>query len=309
MGPIVLNVDDLREQYTREMALVRQTCERTGDGTAAIRRRSAVVDRILIEMWRRVFAGQPAPNAAFVALGGYGRKDLFPYSDIDVLFVFADDKVEAQAREAIRSVIQGMWDVGLRASPNSRTLKECSRFDPDNLEFTLATLERRFLVGMFPLYQQLHQTILPGLMLSDWNAITQKLGEIARARHAKFGNTIFHLEPNLKECPGGLRDFHLAVWFALLFQLKETKVSGPNSALRFSRARVATPNPHSTSSPLRDVFCTSATAATTTRSTGNRRMKPPPNPSAWKHAAPLTPLTGCAPTIATPAWSIAAPCC
>ncbi|HVC46829.1 MAG TPA: [protein-PII] uridylyltransferase [Terracidiphilus sp.] len=223
MNPVALAVDDLRDQYLREMALVRQTCERTGDGTAAIRRRSAVVDRILIEMWRRAFAGQPAPNIAFLALGGYGRKDLFPYSDIDVLFTFADDKTEEQNREVIRAIIQGMWDVGLRASPSSRTLKEAGRFDPDNLEFTLATLDRRFLAGQFPLYQQLHQTVLPGLVLSEWNAITQKLGEVARARHAKYGNTIFHLEPNLKDCPGGLRDYHLAVWFALLFHLKETK--------------------------------------------------------------------------------------
>ena len=225
-NPVALAVDDLREQYMREMALVRQTCERTGDGTAAIRRRSAVVDRILIEMWRRVFAGQPGQptqNVALLALGGYGRKDLFPYSDIDVLFVFADEKTEEQSKGGVRAIIQGMWDIGLRASPCSRTVKEAGRFDPDNLEFTLATLDRRFLAGQFPLYQQLHQTVLPGLVLSEWNTITQKLGEIARNRHAKFGNTIFHLEPNLKDCPGGLRDYHLAVWFALLFHLKETK--------------------------------------------------------------------------------------
>jgi [protein-PII] uridylyltransferase len=223
MNPVALAVDDLREQYTREMVLVRQTCERTGDGTAAIRRRSAVVDRILIEMWRRVFADQPALNVSLLALGGYGRKDLFPYSDVDVLFAFADEKVEEQSKDAVRAIIQGMWDIGLRASPCSRTVKEAGRFDPDNLEFTLATLDRRFLAGQFPLYQQLHQTVLPGLVLSEWNTITQKLGEIARGRHAKFGNTIFHLEPNLKDCPGGLRDYHLAVWFALLFHLKETK--------------------------------------------------------------------------------------
>jgi [protein-PII] uridylyltransferase len=223
MNPVALAVDDLREQYTREMALVRQTCERTGDGTAAIRRRSAVVDRILIEMWRQAFAGQPQQNMALLALGGYGRKDLFPYSDIDVLFAFSDEKTEVHSKEAVRSIIQGMWDIGLRASPCSRTVKEAGRFDPDNLEFTLATLDRRFLAGHFPLYQQLHQTVLPGLVLSEWSTITQKLGEIARARHAKFGNTIFHLEPNLKDCPGGLRDFSLAVWFALLFHLKETK--------------------------------------------------------------------------------------
>ena len=223
MNPVALAVDDLREQYTREMALVRQTCERTGDGTAAIRRRSAVVDRILIEMWRQAFAGQPPQNMALLALGGYGRKDLFPYSDIDVLFAFADEKTEVHSKDAVRSIIQGMWDIGLRASPCSRTVKEAGRFDPDNLEFTLATLDRRFLAGHFPLYQQLHQTVLPGLVLSEWGTITQKLGEIARARHAKFGNTIFHLEPNLKDCPGGLHDFSLAVWFALLFHLKETK--------------------------------------------------------------------------------------
>jgi [protein-PII] uridylyltransferase len=224
MNPVALAVDDLREQYTREMELVRQTYERTGDGTAAIRRRSAVVDRTLIEMWRRVFSGQPPQNVSLLALGGYGRKDLFPYSDIDILFAFADDKAEAQSKEAVRTLVQGMWDIGLRASPASRTLKEAGRFDPDNLEFTLATLDHRFLTGHFPLYQQLHQVVFPGLVLSEWNTITQKLGEITRARHERFGNTIFHLEPNLKECPGGLRDYHLAVWFALLFHLKETKL-------------------------------------------------------------------------------------
>jgi [protein-PII] uridylyltransferase len=221
MDPVAIAVDDLRELYLREMALVRQTWERTGDGTAAIRRRSAIVDRILIEMWRRAFAGNPGYNVSLLALGGYGRKDLFPFSDIDVLFAYADEKTEEQARDSVRTIIQGMWDIGLRASPASRTLKEAGRFDPDNLEFTLATLDRRFLAGQFPLYQQLHQTVLPGLVLSEWNLITQKLGEIARSRHAKFGNTIFHLEPNVKDCPGGLRDYHLAVWFALLFHLKQ----------------------------------------------------------------------------------------
>jgi [protein-PII] uridylyltransferase len=223
MDSIAIAVDDLRELYLREMALVHQTWERTGDGTAAIRRRSSVVDRILIEMWRRAFAGNPGYNVSLLALGGYGRKDLFPFSDIDVLFAYADDKTEELAKEPVRAIIQGMWDIGLRASPSARTLKEAGRFDPDNLEFLLATLDRRFLAGQFPLYQQLHQTVFPGLVLSEWNQITQKLGEIARSRHAKFSNTIFHLEPNVKDCPGGLRDYHLAVWFALLFHLKETR--------------------------------------------------------------------------------------
>src|ERR1035438_3754245 len=106
MNPVALAVDDLREQYQREMALVRQTRERTGDGTAAIRRRSAIVDRILIEMWRRAFASQPTKSVSLLALGGYGHKDLFPFSDVDILFVYADDKAEAQSRDVTRSIIQ-----------------------------------------------------------------------------------------------------------------------------------------------------------------------------------------------------------
>jgi [protein-PII] uridylyltransferase len=218
-----LVIDDLREQYSQQMALVRQTYERTGDGTSAIRRRSSVVDRLLIELWRRACSADPNAKASMLALGGYGRKDLFPCSDIDVLFAFADDDAEKSSRPAIRAIVQAMWDIGLRASPVTRTVKECTRFDPDNLEFTLATFDHRFLAGNFPLYQKLHNETFPGLILSEWNAIAQKLGEIARARHAKYGNTIFHLEPNLKECPGGLRDFNLAPWFALLFHLKEHK--------------------------------------------------------------------------------------
>jgi [protein-PII] uridylyltransferase len=174
-----------------------------------------------------------------------------------------------------------MWDIGLRASPTTRTVKECSRFDPDNLEFTLSTFDHRFLAGNFPLYQKLHNETFPGLVLSEWNTIAQKLGELARARHARYGNTIFHLEPNIKECPGGLRDFNLAPWFALLFHLKETK-EWPKAAQRAGAVSIGwqspaeTPKPPSTSSPPPAVSSTSATAATTTPSTGNPRTKPPP---------------------------------
>ncbi len=101
MEPVFLPIDDLRDQYAQQMALVRQTWERTGDGTAAIRRRSSIVDRLLIELWRRALssnqnATDPA-KAAMLALGGYGRKDLFPCSDIDVLFAFSDEEQEKSA--------------------------------------------------------------------------------------------------------------------------------------------------------------------------------------------------------------------
>ena len=228
METVVLEIGDLRNQYSQQMALVRQTYDRTGDGTAAIRRRSSVVDRLLIELWRRAFTtvgpeGATSASVSMLALGGYGRKDLFPFSDIDVMFAFADEDAEKSSRAAVRAITQAMWDVGLRASPANRTLKECSRFDPDNFEFTLATFDHRFLAGNFPLYQKLHNETFPGLVLSEWNAVAQKLGELARGRHAKYGNTIFHVEPNVKECPGGLRDYHLTQWLTHLNSIQEQK--------------------------------------------------------------------------------------
>lgn len=239
MGSTLLAFDDIRERYRRDTEQLRQTYERTGDGTATIRRRTTIVDKIVTELWQRATGEETRTGVSLLALGGYGRKDLFPYSDVDLLFAFASDEVEKRTKDAARAVHQAMWDIGLRASPVYRTVKECGRFDRDNLEFTLATFDHRFLAGDFPLFLKLRQEVFPGVLLSDWNLITQKLGEIARARHARFGNTIFHLEPNLKDGPGGLRDYHLAPWFALLFHLKETRQWPKIRGERYSGAQGA----------------------------------------------------------------------
>jgi [protein-PII] uridylyltransferase len=217
------SLPQLRDMYLQESADLRQTFERTGDGAAAIRRRAAVVDNVVRQIWTRVGSGIDRLNIALVATGGFGRKELFPYSDVDVLYLCANDTVEREYHEVLRTATQAMWDVGLRASPATRTLKECDRVDPDNLEFTVSLLDRRFLGGDQALYKRLEGEILPALALRDWDMLVQNLSEIARTRHAKYGNTIFHLEPNLKECPGGLRDYHLAQWLSLLASVQTEK--------------------------------------------------------------------------------------
>lgn len=222
MTPQPFSIDELRTHYQQEMAAVRQTFERTSDGTAAIRRRASIVDRLILDLWKQlVDDGQEPEGIAIVATGGFGRRELFPCSDIDILYLCSDEAAEKSLKETIRGMNQAMWDIGLRASPATRTLKECDRFDPDNLEFTLALIDRRFLAGDYSLYQKLQRDLLPALVMREWNTIAQKLAEISRARHKKYGNTIFHLEPNLKDCPGGLRDFNFAKWFALLYYLRD----------------------------------------------------------------------------------------
>src|SRR5271168_4069428 len=219
----------LREYYQAEMAAMRQAFERNGNGVLSIRRRALVVDGVLEPLWRFESGSALPPGLALVAVGGFGRKELFPYSDVDLLYLCADEKVEDALREAVRGCNQAMWDLGLRASPMIRTLKECDRYDPDNIEFTLSLLDRRFIAGDHSLYQSLQTQILPEVALREWSGIAHRLADLARARHQKYGNTIFHLEPNIKECPGGLRDHQLAHWLNLMHHVRENK-AWPNSA-------------------------------------------------------------------------------
>ncbi|HUY80778.1 MAG TPA: HD domain-containing protein [Acidobacteriaceae bacterium] len=223
MNAPVVPLPHLFDLYQKESADLRQTFERTGNGATAIRRRAAIVDNIVSKIWTSLTSEKERTNIAIVATGGFGRRELFPHSDVDVLYLCGNDAVERDSHQILRSVTQAMWDAGLRASPATRTLKECDKVNPDNLEFTISLLDRRFLAGDLSLYHRLENDVLPTLALRDWDVIVQNLTEIARARHAKFGNTIFHLEPNIKECPGGLRDYHLAQWLTLLNALHQNK--------------------------------------------------------------------------------------
>ncbi|MFZ0663648.1 MAG: HD domain-containing protein [Acidobacteriaceae bacterium] len=223
MNALTTSLPQLRDLYERGSTDLRQTFERTGDGSAAIRRRSSVVDNIVRKIWTSLAGEQERANITLVATGGFGRRELFPCSDVDVLYLCGNDAVERDFHQTLRAVTQAMWDTGLRASPATRTFKECDKVNPDNLEFTISLLDRRFLAGDPALYRRFENDLLPSLALRDWDTIVQNLAEIARARHTKYGNTIFHLEPNIKECPGGLRDYHVAQWLALLTALHSTK--------------------------------------------------------------------------------------
>lgn len=216
-------LDSSRQRLLEDAESERQCFERTGDGGLVARQRSASVDQQLKILWEQVFP--PSQNAplALLATGGYGRKELFPYSDVDVLLLCENARTSTAYHAHLRAFSQAMWDIGLRASPMTRTLRECDRVQPDNLEFTIALLDRRFLCGSEQLYKQLTERLLPDLFLREWQTVVDNLSGIARARHERFGNTIFHLEPNVKECPGGLRDYHLAQWLTLLNHLRSER--------------------------------------------------------------------------------------
>jgi [protein-PII] uridylyltransferase len=209
------SINALREFYLSENDRIRQAFASVGDGRAAIRARADLVDR-LVRQTSEGPASAPEGKLAVVALGGYGRGSLFPFSDVDLLFLCADDKAKASARDGIRRTAQDLWDLRLKLSPTTRTLGECDRLAPENVEFTVALMDARFLAGDEKLYLQLKDELFPALLRREWQSIVQLLVERTAARHEKYGRTIFHLEPNVKEAPGGLRDYNVAFWLSRL---------------------------------------------------------------------------------------------
>ncbi len=183
-------------------------------GRDVLQRRSDAADTFVRVLWlSEVSAMQElASGVALLAIGGYGRAELFPHSDLDLLFLLQDISLEKKARAAIRRVSQQLWDSGNRVTATTRALPECAVVDRDNVEFTLSLLDARPLRGDAAISRELTHEIVPAFLKRDKKALTAGLLSLKQQRHGRYGNTLFHLEPNVKECPGGLRDVHMCGW-------------------------------------------------------------------------------------------------
>ncbi|HXQ26905.1 MAG TPA: [protein-PII] uridylyltransferase [Candidatus Acidoferrales bacterium] len=218
-----LSGHELREFYAGESARLREEFSATGDGRAAVHGRTALVDSIAVRLWKEMISPDldGPENFVLVALGGYGRRWLFPYSDIDILFLHAGGGAERGLQDRTRAFSQEMWDLKMKLSPATRTLAECEKFDPNNVEFAISLLDCRYLAGDRKLFDRLHDQVIPKHVSRESRSIVQKLTDLTRSRYNKFGNTVFHLEPNVKDGPGGLRDYNLAHWLALIAAMEE----------------------------------------------------------------------------------------
>src|SRR5271155_149050 len=211
-------ISELRDGLAEASARTARDFAESGDGRAAVAGRTRLIENILKRLWGDlVSADRESPrDFALVATGGFGRGWLFPYSDIDLLFLYADRGGEEAHKEAVRRFSQELRDLKLKLSPASRTLAECDRFDPNNTEFTISLLDCRYLAGDCELFARLRDKVIPKLVMREAQPLLQGLAEVTRERHGKFGQTVFHLEPSLKETPGGLRDYNVACWLALI---------------------------------------------------------------------------------------------
>ena len=227
-------IGELRGSINDESARIQREFDSTGDGRAAVGQRTALVEDILARLWNDIVSPDPARPANFclVATGGFGRGWLFPYSDIDILFLFADREAEQAFKDLVRRFSQELWDLRLKLSPATRLLGECDRYEANNTEFTISLLDCRYLAGDRDLFRRLHDKVIPKLVMRESKALLQGLAEVTRDRHTKHGMTLYHLEPNLKEAPGGLRDWNVANWLALISAMDKLRDWPDASSLR-----------------------------------------------------------------------------
>ena len=215
----------LRDFYAEEFARIEREFRASSNGRSATQGRAAVLDRVILDLSREYLAPEPAElkKISLVALGGYGRRELFPHSDIDLMFLCEDSTAEKRFREGTQAISRALWDLRIRVSPAHRFLNECQKFQKDNPEFNISVLDSRYLGGDRDLFERLRNKALPRMIAAAWLDLISDVGQLTEQRHKKEGDTIFHLEPNLKNSPGGLRDYHVAWWVGLISRMQKAK--------------------------------------------------------------------------------------
>ncbi|MEZ4527431.1 MAG: [protein-PII] uridylyltransferase [Desulfobacterales bacterium] len=150
---------------------------------------------------------------AIIALGGYGRQEQCLHSDVDILFLFKKE-VPEKAEALIREIIYPLWDIGLDIGHATRSLKDCLRLAAKDFEVLTSLLDARFICGMSPLHSELRTQVRDKIIFRKSAKIVEWMLAANRRRHEYFGNSAYLLEPNLKEGPGGLRDYHTMLWLS-----------------------------------------------------------------------------------------------
>ena len=184
------------------------------EGTPAaslVRARADLVDEVLRCAWER-FLPSEAKDIALVAVGGYGRSELLPHSDVDLL-VLHQGKALKTHQQALEQLLTFFWDIGLEIGSSVRTVEECVSLAGSDLTIATNLLEARLLCGSQPLFSSFSSELNNS---SAWNTadfFTAKRDEQEK-RHQKYDGTGYKLEPNVKEGPGGLRDIQTIAWVA-----------------------------------------------------------------------------------------------
>jgi [protein-PII] uridylyltransferase len=198
-------VPRLRQRLARERAALREAYRPTDDPARFLRRHRQTVEACLRELWRD--AALPR-NVALVAVGGFGRGELYPHSDVDVL-VLLPLGLNADEEAAVERFVGRLWDLGLELGHSVRTVEECGEEAGKDVTVQTSLLEARLISGSRALFHAFQDALQRSF---DAQAFFKAKRLEQEQRHAKYQDSPYSLEPNLKEAPGGLRDLQVILW-------------------------------------------------------------------------------------------------
>ncbi len=196
-----------RETLKQRQRTLREEFLLSGNTPKLLRQHAKLVDDVLIDIWQNSLAQL---EVCLVAVGGYGRNELFPYSDVDLLILLPEQAL-ADTNVAIENMVGIFWDIGLNVGHSVRTVAECVSESGKDVTVQTNLLEARYLKGQRKLFQQFEQAMHSNMQAPEF--YRAKMHEQEK-RHARFNDSAYNLEPNIKESPGGLRDLQNVLWIA-----------------------------------------------------------------------------------------------
>lgn len=203
------NLAALRQSLQSGLLTIKKEFQQNSSISRLFQQHCALVDSMLINLWSKL---KTNTDCCLIAVGGYGRGELYPYSDIDLMLLIPDSPTpNASLNQEIEYFIGLMWDIGLNVGHSVRSLEECITEAEKDVTVQTNLLESRLLAGSSLMYENFaSRTRRLSAPLAFFEA---KLKE-QQKRYAKFNDTAYNLEPNIKESPGGLRDLHMISWLA-----------------------------------------------------------------------------------------------
>jgi [protein-PII] uridylyltransferase len=185
-------------------------------GLEIVRDRAALLDIVLRHLFEGAVEGSvfadKTPPVALLAIGGYGRGELSPYSDVDILFLHDSTRISADAAEVIEQVLYMLWDVGFKVGHATRSIDEAIRLANSDVLTKTSLLESRFLAGDHKRHSKFRRDFFERCVRGQVESYLKWRLENQDERHRKYGGSVFMQEPNVKNACGGLRDYHNMQW-------------------------------------------------------------------------------------------------
>ena len=200
----------LQEEYSQARQEISQSFLGEGNVALTLEQLTLVTDQLIQKLVDKYLSGS---SVCVLAVGGFGRSEMCPFSDVDLLFIYEGSQ---QSEKAVKAVLHDLWDLKLDLGHQVWTLNDLQKQNFGDFSLLLSILDGRFIAGQKSLGEELLEQIFPSYVRKHKTEIIQKLTELTWERHEFFGNTLYHLEPNLKTFPGSLRDHLVGTWILRL---------------------------------------------------------------------------------------------